>query len=98
MSDRMTDDALTLDDVPQHLLASGPERRAALACDLFAAGHSFEMIDAAMALCVTIDAALAEHIRNEIPTYATLTPEDAIRHLVDDIEQVRHALIGNASN
>ena len=92
----MTDDALTLDDVPQHLIASGPERRAAIACDLFAAGHSFEMIDCAMGLCVTIDQALAEHIRNTLPTLRGLTAEATTRHLIADIEQVRHALIGDA--
>jgi hypothetical protein len=92
----MTDDALTLDDLPRDLIASGPERRADVACDLFAAGHSFEQIDAAMALHHAIDQALAEHIRNEIPHLRALAPEDACRHLIADIEQVRHALVGDA--
>ena len=92
----MTDDALTLDDVPQHLIATGPQRRAAIACDLFAACHSFELIDAAMVLCVTIDQVMAEYIRNTLPTLRGLAPEDACRHLIADIEQVRVALIGDA--
>ncbi len=92
----MTDDTLTLDDIPAHLIATGPQRRSDIACDLFALGWPFEAIDAAMVLCVTIDQALAEHIRNTLPSLRGLTPEDACRHLVDDIDAVRHALIGDA--
>ncbi len=75
---------------------SHSHRRAAIACDLFALGWPFEAIDGAMALCTAIDLALAEHIRNTLPTLRGLTAEAATRHLVDDVGAVRHALIGDA--
>jgi hypothetical protein len=88
--------ALALDDLPRDLIASGPQRRAAIACDLFALGWPFEAIDAALALAAAIDQALAEHIRNTLPTLRGLTPEAATRHLIDDVEAVRVALISDA--
>ncbi len=94
----MTDDlgALALDDLPRDLIASGPQRRAGVACDLFAAGHSFATIDAAMVPHATIDQAIAALIRDELPALRGLAPEAACDHLIDVVDQVRHALIGDA--
>jgi hypothetical protein len=39
---------------------------------------------------------LAAHIRNTLPALRDFTPEAATGHLIADIEQVRHALVGDA--
>jgi hypothetical protein len=83
LSDYMTDDALTLDDLPSNLIATGPQRRETIACHLFAAGYSFAAIDAAVVLHATIDQAMAELIRDELPALRGLTPEAACGHLID---------------